>query len=544
MKKFRKAIVALLAMVMVLGCLTIPASAADGVDNGAYYVIGTMNGWSTNNPSAMTKNGTVYTYEYDLTVAGAVEFKICERASANAEDWDDIGYTFKCDGAPNDGNFAKTADQAGTVIITFDTSKLDKSKWWDASPAVTITGTAFEVEPETAYYVAGSEALCGTSFKENDPNNKMTDNGDGTWSKTYTSVATGDYKFKVTDGTWTNSWPGSDYEFTVSTACDVTITFNESTKEVKATGTGFGTPTLEVEKITVAGTANICGTEYNPGLAANDMTANGKVYTKTYTDLAKGDYEIKFVANGSYDVANWGGTFETSGEEAEAVYNASGNIGFEITYTEATVALEFDLTNYDHSTRKGATFTITITDTTPKTDDKDKDTDTDNKSNVVIVTEEEAKAVKDSIKVEGTKETLVVSTVAKDVADLKVVEAALANKLKDVKYVVADLKFESGNQPTKDTKVTIDISKIAAVKDAKRVSVYRVDNRELKLVDTVDVKEGKITFTPDHFSTYVFAETTVVAPPAGVNATVVIVSAVVMLAAATVIVASKKRVTE
>lgn len=165
---------------------------------------------------------------------------------------------------------------------------------------------------------------------------------------------------------------------------------------------------------------------------------------------------------------------------------------------------------------------------------------------ITTVTQEEIDAIKDSVKVEGSDDKLVVSPLIATSKDVDVITEALSKELKDVKFVVADLKFESGKQPTAGTKITIDVTKMADVKAAKFVAVYSVKDAKLELVDTVEVKDGKITFAPKHFSTYVFAEATDPKsdPDSGIVNTAVIVSAIAMLAAATVIVASKKRVTE
>ena len=72
-KIFKKAVAAVAVAAMMIGsvvAMPTEAKAADGVDNGSYYVIGSMNGWSTTTPSEMTKNGTVYTYTWDVTAAG------------------------------------------------------------------------------------------------------------------------------------------------------------------------------------------------------------------------------------------------------------------------------------------------------------------------------------------------------------------------------------------------------------------------------------------------------------------------------------------
>ena len=107
-----------------------------------------------------------------------------------------------------------------------------------------------EVKAATTYYVAGQAGLCGVDWDPAAAVNVMTDNGDGTYTKVYHDVAIGTYKFKVTDGTWTNAWGdnGQDYQIQVGSVCDITITFNSSTGKVNATGSGLVVPTLEVEK--------------------------------------------------------------------------------------------------------------------------------------------------------------------------------------------------------------------------------------------------------------------------------------------------------
>lgn len=74
---------------------------------------------------------------------------------------------------------------------------------YDFKNVTTTTGEE-EAEDDAAYYVAGEEALCGKNW---DPaGSLMEKNADGTYSVTFTGIAAGSYEFKVTDGTWDNSW--------------------------------------------------------------------------------------------------------------------------------------------------------------------------------------------------------------------------------------------------------------------------------------------------------------------------------------------------
>ena len=221
-----------------------------------------------------------------------------------------------------------------------------------------------EVKAATTVIVAGESALCGSNWDATDDTNVMTNNA-GVWSKTYSDVAVGTYNFKVVaDGSW-KGLDGTDanVQFAVGTVCDVTITYNETTGAIEVNGSGLVTPTLDVEKIIIAGSASLFGSNFGQTDENNRMTASNDVYTKTYTGVAAGTYEAKFTANGAWS-DNWGGTFSASGTESDAEYNG-GNISFTVPYTQATVTFELDLTDFDYGTKTGATFTITVVDTTP-----------------------------------------------------------------------------------------------------------------------------------------------------------------------------------
>ena len=100
------------------------------------------------------------------------------------------------------------------------------------------------------YYIAGSS---GTLFeKQWDPAGMALDQqSDGTWSKTFTTCVSGkEYQFKITDGTWDNSWGFSDLASTpagvtgnndnniVCTTYDanMTVVFDPSTNKITLTG--------------------------------------------------------------------------------------------------------------------------------------------------------------------------------------------------------------------------------------------------------------------------------------------------------------------
>lgn len=230
---------------------------------------------------------------------------------------------------------------------------------------VALIATSFSAMAEDIYIVAGSEELCGTVWDGTDHNNKMTDNGDGTYSKTFTNVAAmNGYQFKVAkNGTeWYGDEAGNNITFNVTTACDVTITFNTTTFKSTVTGTGVQAYVFNVEKVVAVGNgvgAWLNGANWDPNADANKMTqVADKVYEIAFDNVPVDEgYMVKFVTNGSW-ADNFGGFFEASGKESDAMYN-SANITFNLEKA-GTVTLRLDLSKFDYATRTGAKFVVTL----------------------------------------------------------------------------------------------------------------------------------------------------------------------------------------
>ena len=230
---------------------------------------------------------------------------------------------------------------------------------------VALIATSFSAMAEDIYIVAGSGDLCGTSWDGTDLNNKMTDNGDGTYSKTFTNVAVmNGYQFKVAKNgeEWYGDEAGNNITFNVTTACDVTITFNATTFKSTVTGTGVQAYVFNVEKVVAVGNgvgAWLNGAAWDPNADVNKMTeVADKVYEITFDNVPVDEgYMVKFVTNGSW-ADNFGGFFEASGKESDAMYN-SANITFNLEKA-GTVKLRLDLSKFDYATRTGAKFVITL----------------------------------------------------------------------------------------------------------------------------------------------------------------------------------------
>ena len=231
---------------------------------------------------------------------------------------------------------------------------------------VALIATSFSAMAEDIYIVAGSEELCGTVWDGTDHNNKMTDNGDGTYSKTFTNVAAmNGYQFKVVKNgvEWYGDEADNNITFNVTTACDVTITFNTTTFKSTVTGTGVQAYVFNVEKVVAVGNgvgAWLNGADWVVDADANKMTqVADKVYEISFDNVPVGeeDYMVKFATNGSW-TDNFGGIFEASGKESDAMYN-SGNITFNLEKA-GTVTLRLDLSKFDYATRTGAKFVVTL----------------------------------------------------------------------------------------------------------------------------------------------------------------------------------------
>ena len=230
---------------------------------------------------------------------------------------------------------------------------------------VALIATSFSAMAEDIYIVAGSGDLCGTSWDGTDLNNKMTDNGDGTYSKTFTNVAVKNgYQFKVVKNSteWYGDEADNNITFNVTTACDVTITFNTTTFKSTVTGTGVQAYVFNVEKVVAVGNgvgAWLNGAAWDPNADANKMTqVADKVYEIAFDNVPVDEgYMVKFVTNGSW-ADNFGGFFEASGKESDAIYN-SGNITFNLEKA-GTVKLRLDLSKFDYATRTGAKFVVTL----------------------------------------------------------------------------------------------------------------------------------------------------------------------------------------
>ena len=242
-------------------------------------------------------------------------------------------------------------------------------------------------EPTTApapagstYVVAGSEELCGVLWKgspEEAPENVMTANGDGTYTKVFTDVQIADsLQIKVVENTadggqnWIGDEGDNNITFNVVAACDVTVTYDSNTRKITVSGDGVQIVSdIEIKSMHAVGNGDPDDESWLNGVAW-DPTANemeqvaDKVYEITYHNVPEFDnYQVKFAANGKW-ADSWGSAEENftpeSGVAFDAVYNGQ-NLTVNVPYEFADVTLRIDLSNFNYATKLGAVATVTVT---------------------------------------------------------------------------------------------------------------------------------------------------------------------------------------
>ena len=239
------------------------------------------------------------------------------------------------------------------------------------------------------YLVAGSTDLTGYEWvgvAANAPENVMTENGDGNYEKVFTNVAVGNgYQFKVVknDSEWigVGDTGNDNFTFNVTKECDVTVTYNPTTKEITATGEGVVIPTdLVIDHMVAVGNGEdawLNGKAWKVDAEANYMTETSegsKVYQIKFESLdAYENYMFKFAANGSW-TDNWGLPEQSKAplnEWFDLTYNGQNMIidtvaaGYDDGYD---IVLTLDLSNFDYATKQGAKGKVDIvTDAEPTT---------------------------------------------------------------------------------------------------------------------------------------------------------------------------------
>ena len=193
-------------------------------------------------------------------------------------------------------------------------------------PSVPSLTAVAEAIPQDVYTVAGVEAAFGSNWDPADANNDMALAGEN-----YTLVKTNvilseNVAFKVCKNhAWTEAWPAQDYVLEISDAgvYTITVTFNESTKEVSAEAVKH--------TYTVAGSETAFGSNWDPADATNDMAFNGTLFTWQKEDVVLEDnVELKVCLDHGWGTAWPASNYiisisETAKYTVTVTYNPSSN---------------------------------------------------------------------------------------------------------------------------------------------------------------------------------------------------------------------------
>ncbi|MBQ2537619.1 MAG: hypothetical protein II550_03980 [Ruminococcus sp.] len=265
----------------------------------------------------------------------------------------------------------------------------NKVSYMPETPSAVYAGTFddYSVQAGDVFTVAGTANFLGTEWEAKPTVNVMTKGSDGIYKitvKNVKAVSGAVYEVKVVEfkngdqnqAIWHGvPGTGNNVDFGLKSDCDVTVTYNLSTGEIKVTGTGVTEASYKIDYVAVVGNGKdvpsfVNGKNWDPTAAANKMTASSNVYEITYKNVAANkDLEFKFAANGAWAL-NWGnGSAVTIGTPMDA-YDGGENIKFNYKSSKPTfdLTLKLDLTNWDADKKTGAKFTVTAKDSEEPTE--------------------------------------------------------------------------------------------------------------------------------------------------------------------------------
>ena len=307
----------------------------------AYYLVGSMNGWSAADTNKMTKNSDgTYSITMDLA-AGSYEYKVTDSDGNWSPD-------------PN-MSVVVDSDCAVTFTLTLGSSLADSSVSVSGSGIGGETPDVPVVPEMPVLYLRGNMNGWGAD-------DMMNLGGNGVYSITMT-LAPGAYEFKAGTEDWSTSYP-ADYnmEIYVVSECNVTFTLDYASGVLSADGSGLGEKPVEemvIESVHAVGSEGLTGIEWDP--VANAMSEVNGVYTITFSGVAAGTYAFKFAANGAWDI-NWASGAEVvPGSWDTAWFNPMGDSSVTVAEDGSDVTLKLDLSNVNLFDGSGAQMMVEIT---------------------------------------------------------------------------------------------------------------------------------------------------------------------------------------
>ena len=204
--------------------------------------------------------------------------------------------------------------------------------------------------PTTTYYMAGAQIVGGTAVAGDqwccglrwDPAGCALTNN----TVTYTALADGEYKFKITDGTWSQNWGYSalssnaglsndadgNVVITLTQASDVTITFNPTTQKITVTITEVPEPASD---FTIAAIRN------RLSINTNDFTDFAGLYVAELPTVENGELSA-YTWEYSTDKATWSKYTDGNGASWDNIRpNKAGYYRCVMTYDVSGQAEEF-----------------------------------------------------------------------------------------------------------------------------------------------------------------------------------------------------------
>lgn len=285
-----------------------------------YNVVGDFNGWDVNADEMTLVNGVYTMTKENIELpAGTFYYKF-----VGNHDYGIFEYPTGMN------NLSEPVEKHGyyDVTITFVPATLEYS--------CTLTLVEEIVDPiieDHTYTVAGDNTtLFGSEWDPTDTINDMVlVNGLYTWNKESVTLTAGTIQFKVVmDHDWNNgvnAWPADNYQANIESNgdYDVTITFNEESKEINFTATPV---VITDDFYAVAGSPEkVFGTNWNTTI--NKMTLVDSIYTwtKDSVELTTTDLiEFKVVKN-----SNWSTCWPT-GDNYKYTALENGTYNLVITY--------------------------------------------------------------------------------------------------------------------------------------------------------------------------------------------------------------------
>ena len=293
----------------------------------------------------------------------------------------------------NDGVYEVTCQgtRANVIFCRMNPAN-QENNWnnkWNQTADLTWDGTKSQYNvPESAWDNSGNEywVEIGNNDTPNNPNqpqgitsytvcgdfpfldwetanqaNHMTKGTDGIWTKTYENqtleAKTYQYKVAANDIWDDNQFPQGmvNQEYTINEAgsYNVTFSFNPAKPELICTATkvangdnpgGNDNPNNPDQpkdtKYYVAGTKNLCNSEWNEKDPNNELQLVDNIYTKTYSNLAAGDFQFK-ITNGTWDYTKGFDNVDASTSTPGYTNNENGNVCFTLT-SSTSITISFN----------------------------------------------------------------------------------------------------------------------------------------------------------------------------------------------------------